>query len=157
MKRIILLVLASLILHGCSTNTQQPQSQDKQQTENTTEILKPVLIGQLSGKDPSSLTPEKVLVKNINVWQKPEVGGRNNVSVGRVPHGTDVSIVERKAGWYHIQTQFGEISNLATNWDIRGEQMDTLEEYEWYRQASEHDMVDGWVAESFLINVTDIK
>lgn len=96
----------------------------------------------------------EVVVEKINIWEKAGSGGPNNMAIGRVPHNTKVKLLEVReiegVKFYHISSTIGEYSVLSTDWDTRGRQMEEIPESEWFVEADEELVIDGWVSESFV-------
>lgn len=96
----------------------------------------------------------EVVVESINVWQKAEGGGPNNMAIGRIPHGTKVELLEVKEvenhKFYHISSTIGEHSVLSTDFNSRKRQMAEMPESSWHVKANETLVIDGWVFESFV-------
>jgi len=57
--------------------------------------------------------------------------------------------------FYHIQSSIGKVSVLPTDFALRKEKMEELPESEWFSDASENNPVDGWVTDSFVIEITE--
>ncbi len=106
----------------------------------------------LSGEDETG-----DIIQNINVWQKAGSGGIDNVTIGNIPHGTKVEVIEKKNVdgkiFYHVRSSVGNVSVLPTTWEARGEAMEERPKSEWYVEADVSFPVEGWVIDSFITNL----
>lgn len=186
-KKIVLIVIGLLILIGIisssgkENNKKSPSTGEQKISQQPTQnlelpILSPVPTSSplptsspiqkklkyavLSGvdNDPKSDTFGEIIVQEINIWEKAGSGGRNNMSIGNVPHNTKVEVIESKevegVTFYHIRSSIGNVSVLPTDFDEREKAMKKKPKEEWYVPADETFPVEGWVIDDF---VTDLQ
>jgi len=158
MKKIIKLVIAVFlfliaiiaIISLTSERVKEAREQGYEADHQSAQEVKKYAI--LSGKDHET---GEVLVLEINVWQEAGSGGIENVSIGSVPHGARVEVLESKEvegnTFYKIRSSVGKISVLPTDFNLRGRKMKELPESEWTVPADETFPLEGWVADSFII------
>lgn len=113
------------------------------------------VVGQvlISGKDEDG----EIVAEEINVWQKAGSGGSQNVVVGRIPHNAQVDYLDTEEVegniFYHIRSSIGKVSVLPTEFAVREKKMKELPESEWFVVAADDFLVDGWVIDSFIVDL----
>lgn len=132
------------------SNTEKAAEQKRETKQESNQVKTAIL----TGKDPQA---DELVVSTINVWQKAGEGGKDNVTVGTVPHNTKVEVIEKKkienVIFYHIRSSVGEVSVLPTELGARTKTMQERPRSEWFFDADNNNPVDGWVANSFVIDL----
>ena len=107
----LVLMFATVVIIAISSDSTQDSFERGKEVDQDSKSEEPdetKSFAVLSGEDETG-----DIIQNINVWQKAGSGGIDNVTIGNIPHGTKVEVIEKKNVdgriFDHIRSSVGNV------------------------------------------------